>query len=266
LIHDLSFEDPAYLQTFSPSLLADLTRWTPRAIAESDHLVAVSEFTKQQIVRFHNIALNDISVVHHGVDHQDAARAEGWSRDTRRLLGFAGPYIAHVSVLQPRKNIIRLLDAWERSQAHLQEFHLVLAGSRGWLDEPILKRVSELPRTKYVGRLSRQDLWGFIAGSELLVMLGSGEGFGLPAIEGWAVGRPVVRADSGALPELWDDPRLVVEPSSTDAVAQALVTGVTLAGDPDYQNEMRQHAATFTWEKAAGKVLDAIELAFERAR
>ncbi len=182
-----------------------------RAAAESDAIIAVSEFTARQVEELLGVERRRIHVVHHGADHVPSAPAV--PREN---------IVLHVGAVQKRKNIARLVEAFERAPAG---WKLALAGSQGFGAAEILARISASPRRQDIqvlGYVSAPDLAQWYARARVFAFLSLDEGFGMPVLEAMAAGVPVIAARRAALPEVCGDAALLVDPEDVAAIAAAL--------------------------------------------
>lgn len=211
-----------------------------KAAAESDAVIAVSEFTAIQVEQLLAVERARLHVVHHGANHLAASPAP-----------YRENIILNVGAIQRRKNIARLVEAFEQTPAG---WRLVLAGSAGYGARQILARIAVSPR--------RQDiqLTGYVPAGELAAWYGRArifafpsldEGFGMPALEAMAAGVPVVAANRSGLLEVCGNAALLVDPESTEALRDALGR---LIRDEDLAAALAERglkrASEFTWEKA----------------
>ncbi|MFQ5343414.1 MAG: glycosyltransferase family 4 protein [Anaerolineae bacterium] len=242
--------------------------WTTRRHARvAAHLLADSEATRQDLIRHYGADPNRINIVYPGldpafrpIDDPDQLAV------VRSRYGIHSDYVIHVGTLQPRKNLDRLLDAFERidnSQLtiHNSQFQLVFAGKPGWLASDLLARATAMgDRVRLLGHVTQTDLPALISGARALAMPSLYEGFGFPVLEAMACGTPVVASNVSSLPEVAGDAALLVDPHDTNALADALAHILT---DEDLRAELRrrglQRARQFTWQRAAQQTLTILE-------
>lgn len=235
--------------------------WTTRRHARvAAHLLADSEATRQDLIRHYNADPERITVVYPGLDPafhpiEDPHLLAG----VRSRYGIVSDYVIHVGTLHPRKNVGRLLDAFERLR-HSQ-LQLVLAGNPGWLSEDLVARARSMgARVRLTGHVAQADLPALLSGAQALVMPSLYEGFGFPVLEAMACGTPVVASDASSLPEVAGDAALLVDPHDTDALAEALERTLT---DDDLRDALRrqgiEQAQKFTWQRAAQQTLAVLE-------
>jgi glycosyltransferase involved in cell wall biosynthesis len=211
-----------------------------------------------------------IVVVHHGVagrfrPHEDDRRSlvDGVQPDASQQPATPRePYFLYVGTIQPRKNLVRLLEAF--AQLSPEAPRLVIAGKRGWLSAPIERRAAELglaERVVFAGYVPDAELPGLLRGALAFVFPSLYEGFGMPVLEAMAAGVPVLTSSTSALPEVAGDAALLVDPCDTAAIAGGMAR---LAGDASLRADLRARglarAAEFTWERCARETLAVLTI------
>ena len=168
-----------------------------------------------------------------------------------------------VGTLQPRKNLVRLIDAFARVRATQTDLCLVLAGQRGWLSDPIFQRVEELGLQQHVlfpGFVSDDDLPALLSGALVFAFPSLYEGFGFPVLEAQACGTPVLTSATSSLPEVAGEAALLVDPMSTEAIADGLRQLVT---DAVLRERLRSagfaNIQRFSWQRCARETLLVLE-------
>jgi glycosyltransferase involved in cell wall biosynthesis len=255
-IHDLS----AFLfpQTFRRVNRA-YTRWAIRvACRRAARILAVSEFTRQEIVRWLRVPPERVVVTH------DAADARFQPPDAHELAAFRQRhglperFVLFLGTIEPRKNLPLLLDAYAMIAGRI-DAPLLIAGSRGWLYEPVLARAESLglgDRLRFVGYVDQQEQPLWYAAATVFAFPSLYEGFGMPPLEAMACGTPVVVSSSSSLPEVVGDAGLVVSPSDPEELAEALHRVVT---DGALREELRARglarARRFSWREAAERTV-----------
>jgi glycosyltransferase involved in cell wall biosynthesis len=179
--------------------------------------------------------------------------------DIAARYGLRPGFVLHVGTIQPRKNLVRLVDAYAWLRQRGVEVPLVLAGPSGWGMEPVLRRIARddvAGWVRVVGHVPDGDLVALLSLAGVVAVPSLDEGFGLPVIEALACGAPVVTSDRGALREVAGEAALVIDPTDTAALADALSRAL-------HDRELRERlstagparAARFSWDAAATAML-----------
>lgn len=209
------------------------------AAERADAIVAVSAFTASQVTSLLGVPASKVHVVHHGIRELSLP-----ARERQR-------FILNVGAIQKRKNIIRLVEAFEKVDP---EWSLVLAGSQGYGAEEILARIQASParpRIQVTGYVSAAELAGWYATAMVFAFPSLDEGFGIPVLEAMASSLPVITSNRAALPEVAGDATLLVNPENGEELASALQE---LTRNPDLREDLARRGAErarlFPWEKA----------------
>jgi glycosyltransferase involved in cell wall biosynthesis len=255
-IHDLSpFLFP---QTFR-RVNRTYTRWAIRvACRRAAHILAVSEFTKQEIVRWMRVPPDRITVTYDACDDNFAPPDPAEVAAFRRAKGLPERFVLFIGTLEPRKNIPVLLEAYARIAAET-DAPLLIGGARGWLYEPILAQAERLglgDKLRFIGYVDRAEQHLWYAAATVFAFPSLYEGFGMPPLEAMACGTPVVASNSSSLPEVVGDAGLVVAPDDVEGLAAALLR---LLGDQALREELRERglaqARRFSWTETAERTL-----------
>ena len=221
------------------------------AAARADLILTVSAFTKSQVTGLLGVEPGKVRVVHHGIRPLTPAGRGATPRER---------VILHVGAIQKRKNIARLVEAFEATDS---SWRLVLAGSNGYGWEEILARIAASharDRILITGYLPAAELAGWYARASVFAFPSLDEGFGMPVLEAMAAGLPVVTSNRSALPEVAGDAAMLVNPEDTNALTEALQE---LTRNEDLRARLatagRLRAAAFSWEKAVRQTWDAYE-------
>lgn len=221
------------------------------------HFLAISEDAKQELQNVLGVEAERIDVVYPAPAGRFAPldRERVQKRLTERL-GLEGGFLLAVGTIEPRKNLLRLLEAYGRlDEALRQRYPLLLAGGAGWQDAAELDRVLARPTLSGVRRLGRVEddvLLDLYNGAAVFAYPSLAEGFGLPIVEAMACGTAVLTSAVSATAEVAGDAALLVDPQDTDAIADGL--GRLLADDTlrrRLAEAGRRRAADFSWQKAA---------------
>lgn len=250
-VHDLSFLlFPEGFRGWNRHYLRTLTGLSVR---RARRVIAVSESTRQDLVRLYGLDPGRVDVVYNGVDAAFRPLPQEEVAAFRSGKGLPERFVLFVGTLEPRKNIVRLVEAYARLSA--PRIPLMLVGGRGWFYEEILVRVEELDLADevcFVGYVPAEDLPYWYNAAEVLAYPSLYEGFGLPALEAMACGTPVVTSSTSSLPEVVGQAGMLVEPTDVDALAAALQQVLDDAWLRDRMGAAgKAQAARFTWQKTA---------------
>ncbi len=259
-IHDLGYLFyPEAHGRFSGWYLRASTRWSAR---QARLVIAVSEATARDVVKYGGVKRDKVRVVHHGYDprFQPITDAAPIAAAKQRIGLLAGEqYVLYVGTLQPRKNLRRLIEAWSQLGELADGYKLVLGGKPGWMYADIYAQVRKLgleSRVLFPGYLRDEDLPALYSGASLFALVSLYEGFGLPALEAMACGTPVLAANSTSLPEIVGDAGIYCDPENVSSIAAGLKQGLTDAG---LRQRLRvagpQQAAKFSWQRCAEQTL-----------
>lgn len=259
-VHDLSF-------LLLPETYSQTRRLWHRAvraielIQRADLLFAVSETTKRDLMTRLSIPEERIRVIPHAVPtlaaHETMPRT--W------LLSSTTPFVLFLATLEPRKNVVSLIAAFERAvRMHDLPHHLMLAGGWGWKSRAIREalRVSPLAdRMHVLGYVSEEEKAWLLARASVLAFPSLYEGFGLPPLEAFQAGVPVVASSTAAVAETVGDAAVLANPNDTNELAFALGTVLT---DASLRTLLiargRERLQQFSWERSARMALEAFEM------
>jgi glycosyltransferase involved in cell wall biosynthesis len=263
-VHDLAFRlFPAQYPGLKRRYLDALTR---RSVEQADQVIAVSENTRADLLRFYRVNPERVRVIPNGVDPLlrpvDDAEVLARFRARHQL---PDEFILALSTLQPRKNLIALFRAWARLDASTR-LPLVVAGARGWKVDPIFEEVRALgiaDQVRFTGYAAGDELALWYSAATLFVYPSLYEGFGLPLLEAMACGTPVVSSNASSLPEVAGDAALLIDPRDVDGLAAAIDR---LAHDPMLRTDLAkrgiERARQFSWMRTARETVEVYRLAF----
>lgn len=267
-VHDLGYTAfPEAHRRFNRWYLAAGTRFSART---ARHVLADSQATKEDLVRHCGVDPAHVTVVYLGRDTTLAPVVDMASlAEVQKKLGIAQsgrlrPYLLTVGTLQPRKNLVRLIEAFALVRLTQPELCLVLAGQRGWLSDPIFQRVEDLGLQQHVlfpGFVSDDDLPALLSGALAFAFPSLYEGFGFPVLEAQACGTPVLTSTTSSLPEVAGEAALFVDPMNTEAIADGLLR---LVIDSTLREHLRSagfaNIQRFSWQRCARETLYILEL------
>ena len=260
-VHDLSFL--VLPQCAEAGLRAYLTEAVPIAVRRADLVLADSVNTKNDLVRLLNVAEERVVVVYSAVEdtYRPVEDEERRAVEAQRLR-LDRPFLLTVGTLEPRKNLVRLLEAFAKL-THTFPHELIVVGRPGWLYQETYEAVGRLglqDRVRFLGFLAEQDLPILYSLADLFVFPSLYEGFGLPPLEAMACGVPVVCSNASSLPEVVGDAALLIDPTDVDGLVTAIQHGLADAG---LRKKMvargLQQALRFSWERSAEQVVALFE-------
>ncbi|HWC23432.1 MAG TPA: glycosyltransferase [Flexivirga sp.] len=226
--------------------------WAQRPLGDVK-VICPSEFAASELADL--LGARDITVVPYGV-RASFQHPEAQTPDELRTLGIRQPFFVHAAGATQRKNLTGLAEAWRSAVGALPDHQLVLLGPPHPRRDELF---AGLPNTVLPGRIPLDSVGRVMAAAEAVVVPSIYEGFGLPALEGMAVGTPVIAVDRGALPEVCLDAALMVEPDGAGIAAAILAVGRHEVDRDALIDAGLRRAATFSWEKAAREHLRVYE-------
>lgn len=252
-IHDLSHH---LHPQFHPAARIDyMRRALPDCLRRADHLITDAESVRQELVEHFGYPAERITAIPLGASpsfrphspQEASARISQWDLQPQS-------YSLYVGTIEPRKNLDRLLTAYETlPQALRQRYPLVLAGGSGWRSEHTHQRIARAASAgwlRYLRYVSQEDLPALYAGARVFVYPSLYEGFGLPVLEAMASGVPVITSNCSSLPEVVGSAALQVHPEDEAALAQAMARALQ---DDSWRAHASaaglQRSAQFSWQR-----------------
>lgn len=224
--------------------------WCTDPLPTDIEVICPSEFAAGEVTEL--IGARKVTVIPYGV-RPSFQQPEPLGPDALRELGVTRPFFVHAAGVTRRKNLEGLADAWERVARELPDHELVLLGPPHGRREELF---GHLPRVVLAGKVDLDFVGRVMAAADAVVVPSIYEGFGLPSLEGMAVGTPVIAVDRGALPEVCEGNALMTGPEGAEIAEAMLAVG---RGEIDREDLVRrglERAATFSWDKAARAHLD----------
>ncbi len=264
-IHDLNFYNIGHLMSWTRR--AGLRYFVTRSAETADHIITVSEFSKGQIIELLGVPPEKVTVIYNAVNERLVAPAG--PDELERDYGITRPYILGLSSPSPHKNIVGLVKAFEHLKRNgYKELRLVLAGHRpadkGKLDRTI--RDSGLGNEiLFTGYVPDRILAGLYAHAEAFVFPSTYEGFGIPILEAFSLGTPVVCSRAAAIPEVAGDAACYFDPFDPEDMASVISS---VLSDTELRKRMvdrgKLRVRLFSWEKTAEQTLAVYQKVLER--
>lgn len=258
-IHDLAYE--YFPDLFLPSDLYKLKKWSRTAVSRAASVIAVSQATKDDLIKLYGTDPSKITVIHNGYDSDlfNAKNTQNIKQVISRYKLSAMNYILFLGTIQPRKNAIKLVQAFRLLKEQGYKGKLVLAGNIGWMAEETLQVIKSSPDYQDIvltGYVSDEARLALYRGADVYVLPSLYEGFGVPAIEAMAAGTPVAVANNSSLPEVVGNAGLLFDERDPADIARAILE---LKKDrSSWVKKSLARAAHFSWDKCAKETLSVL--------
>lgn len=264
VVHDLAFKK--YPETFTFVTRFKLNFLLKRAVARAQNIIAVSEATKHDLLSsFPELTRDKVHVIYHGFNQErfETRIPLQKKQHTLNLYGLKDQgYILYIGALQPRKNLVRLIDAFTILKKSVPAAKLVLAGEQAWLSQKIFteKKASPYHDDIFIlGKVPSAHLADLYQGARCFAFPSLYEGFGLPILEAFASGTPVLTANNSSLPEVAGEAALLVNALDTEMIAIQLTR---LWTDDVLRQALikkgTERLKKFSWDICAQKTLSLI--------
>lgn len=266
VIHDINF-------LHNPKDVKPLTRryynyFFPKFARGATRIATVSEYSKKDISENYKINPDKIDVVYNGINSSFKPVSDIVKAETKRRFSNGRDYFLFVGSLNPRKNISRLIQAFDafKKETH-SDMKLVLAGSHAWGGSDIYKTIDELSCKDdivFTNRLSEEDLANVMASAFALTFVPYFEGFGIPLVEAMQSEIPVITSNVTSLPEIAGDAALFVNPYEVNEIKNAMLK---LRSDDNLRLSLvekgKQRKNNFSWDKSADLLWKSVEKALK---
>lgn len=261
VMHDLNFAH--YPQDLPWTVRKYYNYFYPRFASKAARIATVSEFSRKDISTLYGIDPGKIDVVYNGVSDGFKPLSPAEKEATRKAFAQGCEYFLFVGSLHPRKNIKRLMEAFDVFRKSTDsKTKLMIVGNRYWWTNEIkeaFERMQYKEEVIFTGRVSDEDLYKITASAFALTYVPYFEGFGIPIIEAMQCGVPVITADITSMPEVAGDAALLAQPFSVDSIAQAMQT---MHRDNALRNNLieagKQRCTAFSWDRTASLLWDSI--------
>jgi glycosyltransferase involved in cell wall biosynthesis len=253
-----SFVHPEF---YSPLIAWRLNSLLRRGMRRAECVLCVSQSTADDVHERFGVERERLAVAHNGVSARfqpvDPERARERIREELRV---DGPYALFVGKIEPRKNVTRMLEAFAKFRRDTQsDTRLLLAGNRTAVTPAIEAQIERLGLRDAVvptGYVRAELLASLYSGARMFLLPSLWEGFGIPIVESMACGTPVLTSNVTCLPEIAGDAAVIVDPSSTDSIAEGIAR---LDGSAELRRTLTargfERAQLFTWQGSARSTL-----------
>lgn len=269
IIFDLSFLH--FPEMFMKKDLWQLKNGTKFSAENADHIITISKFSKDDIMKTYKLNKEKITIAYPGFNKEKFKKQASNSKIEEAKLKYkiGDNYIIYIGTIQPRKNLERLMEAFGRITRGEQSLQLVIVGKtsgegkQGWMYKDILQTPEKLGiegKVKFLGFVPTDDLPLLLSEAKAFILPSLWEGFGIPVVEAMASGIPVITSNVSSLPEVVGNAGLLVDPYSVDQIEQAIRLVIT---DKKLRLKVSKEgivqAKRFSWDKMAKTVLKAFE-------
>lgn len=259
-IHDLTIKRYPETVRFRTKLMLNLN--LKHTVKRADAIVAVSEFTKQEILEFFKVPEGKVYVVPNGVDTNrfKTNYAQERIEAAKERYGIQGQYLLYLGTIEPRKNLDSLVQAYAILAEKLGDKvpKLVIAGGKGWLCQSFFDALEASPRKKDIiltGYVADEDVPLLMSGAMCFCFPSLYEGFGMPVLEAMACGTPVLVSKETVMEEIIEEAGIKVNPFSIDSIAEGLLA---ICRDENLQKELMkqgyERVERYTWKSAEEKL------------
>jgi glycosyltransferase involved in cell wall biosynthesis len=261
VIYDLNFEH--YPENLPWRNRIYYRSFFPRFARKAKRIITISEYSKMDIVKTYNIEENKIDNVSCGISSYFFPCTEIEKLQTKEKYAAGNEYFFFAGTMHPRKNILRLIQAFDEFKKNNQnDTKLVLAGNIMW-DDNSIKTVVENTSVKndiiLAGRVSNEEMRLLMGSARCLVFVPVFEGFGLPVVEAWQCGIPVICSNATSIPEVAGDAAIVVDPFNINAIAVAMQK-ITIPEVHEYYVVAGQKRKDiFSWSRTATRFWNSIQ-------
>jgi len=266
----VSVMDVSYLrfpEMFNKSDLYQLAHWTEYSVKKAKKVLTISDSSRDDIIKIYKKSKEDVVTIYPGIKHIESLEPRIYGMNQiQDKYQVSDKFILFVGTLQPRKNIVRLIEAFSKLKTEdekLKKLELVIIGKRGWQYEEILEAPEKFgvsDKVKILENVPDTDLDVFYQNALCYVLPSLYEGFGLPVVEAMQRGCPVITSNISSLPEAGGDAAVYVDPEDVSDIAKKMEKVIT---DEKLRHELvakgKKQITKFSWEKAARETLGILE-------
>lgn len=262
VIHDLNFEH--YPKDLPFWYRKYYRHYFPKYAQTATRIATVSEFSKKDIVKQYEVTPDKIDVVYNGVSERFTPLSDIEKNQSQKQFAHGKPYFIFVGTLHPRKNIARLLEAFEDfKNSGSYEHNLVFIGRKKWWTsemENTFQRISNKDAVIFHEQLTQEQVALAVGASEALIYPSTFEGFGIPILEGMQSGVPVITSNLTSMPEIAGDAALLCNPFKSKSIAEQMKK---LIHEPGLSESLiikgKKRLSDFSWDKTAELLWRSIE-------
>lgn len=261
VLHDLAFE---HFPEYVPGLVGKYYRhYTPKYAQHAKRIATVSNYTKLDVMQLYGVPPTKIDVVYNGIKDVYQPLAAEAQQAIRNQYTNGAPYFVYVGSIHPRKNVDRLFKAFDDYKAQTNSpDKLVIIGAKGWQYGDIMATYNAMQYKTdviFLGHLEAEQVAGLVASARAMAYVSIFEGFGIPIVEAFASGTPVITSNTSSMPEVAGDAALLVDPTNVGQITTAMTQ---LYQHPETAEALRERASiqlqNFSWELTAQKLWDSL--------
>lgn len=265
VMHDLNFKHhpqwlPKVVERYYNKHMAQFAR-------KATHLIAVSQFTKDDLMETYGVADEKITVIHNAANLRYQPLEEERKKEIRNKYSFGCPYFLFVGSLHPRKNISRMLRAFDMfKERDTQGIKMVIVGTPMWRNKQenhLFQDLKHFDDIIFTGYLCNLELAKVAASALGLVYVSLFEGFGIPIVEAFQAEVAVITSNLTSMPEVAGEAALLVDPYQAESIADGMFQ---LANDPQLRQDLirrgKQRCKHFSWDSSANLFWQVIEKHF----
>jgi len=269
VMHDINYEH--YPEDLPKLASWYYKRYFPKFANKAKRILTVSEFSKQDIARAYNLNPEKIDVVYNGADGAYHKLTDEEAKKVKEKYSNGQDYFVYVSALHPRKNVMRLLHAFDKMKDKAQSpIKLLLVGPAYFKNNEMMKAHEEMKYKNdvvFTGRLEGEELCSVVGAAFAMTYVSYFEGFGIPIVEAMRCEVPIIASNVTSMPEVAGDAALLVDPFSVDSIADAMLR---LLKDNALRNNLTEKARlrkdVFTWDRTANLTWAAFEKTLAECR
>lgn len=261
VLHDLAFE---HFPEYVPGLVGKYYRhYMPKYAQHAKRIATVSNYTKLDVMQLYGMPPDKIDVVYNGIKDVYKPLTTEAQQAVRNQYTNGAPYFVYVGSIHPRKNVDRLFKAFDDYKAQTNSpDKLVIIGAKGWQYGDIMATYNAMQYKAdvlFMGHLEAEQVAGLVASARAMAYVSIFEGFGIPIVEAFASGTPVITSNTSSMPEVAGDAALLVDPTSVEQITAAMTQ---LYQHLETAEALRERASiqlqNFSWELTAQKLWDSL--------
>ncbi|MCS7028945.1 MAG: glycosyltransferase family 4 protein [Bacteroidia bacterium] len=262
VIHDLAFEH--YPKDVPKSVLKFYRKYFPKYTHKAKHIIAVSEYTKRDIVEQYEVPVNKITVAYNAVNQIYKPSTEEEKELTRKKYTQGKPYFLFVGAIHPRKNVVNVLKSFDEFKKQYHTDHkLIIVGRKGWKYEDAFQTYEQMDYKSeviFTGHLEIEELRLLYGAADCLLYISYFEGFGIPIIEALACGCPVITSNVSSMPEIVGKAGLLVDPMDVQNIVRMMQKVSLQTGKKEELLAYApQQLSLFDWDKSAEKIYKVLK-------